>query len=170
MKKLVIAAIFSTALIPNIVLAGGNPHFIGPVTAKFATGNANPGSVDVCWKEAGVGNNQSINYLASAGSATATYVCVNNGGNCPAAANKVNISGPVSKSGSFSSAKNGAINACLRVEPPSGDALDCPGGQELGLSEVSYSDIGVKDTTNNIEKMTVYTNGNMLTRTFINCD
>ena len=60
MKKLVIAAIFSTALIPNIVIAGGSPHFVGPVTAKFATGNANPSSVDVCWKEAGVGNNQSI--------------------------------------------------------------------------------------------------------------
>jgi len=168
MKKLIIAAIFSTALIPNIALSGGNPHFIGPVTAKFASGSANPGSIDVCWKEAGVGNNQSINYLASAQTATATYVCVNNGGNCPAAANKVNVTGPVSKSGSFSSAKNGAINGCLRIEPPSGEALDCP-GQTVTLSEVSYSDIGVKDTTNNIEKMTVYIGGNALSKTFVSC-
>ena len=107
-------------------------------------------------------------YLASAQSATATYVCVNNGGNCPQAANKVNFTGPVSKSGSFSSAKNGAINACLRIEPPSGEALDCP-GQTVTLSEVRYSDIGVKDTTNNIEKMTVYVNGNDLSKTFVSC-
>ena len=168
MKRTIITGILLAALIPTVGLGGGSPHFVGAVTAKFASNPTKPGSIDVCWKEAGVGNNQQINYLARAQNATATFVCVNNGGNCPSADNKINFTGPISKSGSFSSGQNGAINSCLRIEPPSGDALDCP-GQTVTLSEVSYSDIGVKDTTNNIEKMTIYVDGNTLSQTLFSC-
>jgi hypothetical protein len=53
-------------------------------------------------KEAGLGNNALISYTASA-DATATYVCINGGGNHPKATNKGTVSGLVSASGTFSS-------------------------------------------------------------------
>jgi hypothetical protein len=168
MKSSISAVFLLTVLIPGTVL-GGSPHFVGPIAVKFSTDPTKVGSINVCWKEAGVGNNQQINYLASAQNAIATYVCVNNGGNCPSAANKINFTGPVSKSGSFSSGKNGAISSCLTIDPPSGAGLECP-GQTVTLSEVSYSNIGVKDTTNNIEKMSIYVDGNVLSKTYFSCD
>lgn len=168
MKNSVPVVFFLVALIPGTVFGGGSPHFVGSVTAKFSTNPTKVGSIDVCWKEAGVGNNQQINYTASAQNATATYVCVNNGGNCPAAANKFNFTGPVSKSGAFSSSKNGAINSCLRIDPPSGAALECP-GQTVMLSEVSYSNIGVTDTTNGIQKMSIYVDEETLSKTLFSC-
>ena len=53
-------------------------------------------------KEAGLGNNALISYTASA-DATATYACINGGGNHPKATNKETVSGLVSASGTFSS-------------------------------------------------------------------
>src|SRR5215475_15746640 len=122
-----------------------NAHFI-KATATLEDGNA-----VVSWKEAGLGDNQLITYVASA-DATATFNCVNGGGQCPNAANKVTVSGPVSATGTFSSGKNGQITASLTLEPPGPGEFSCPGGQTLTLSEVSYSNITITDTTNNISK------------------
>lgn len=120
-----------------------NPHFVGKVTATL-----NPdGSVTVSWKEAGLGNNQNIDYAATA-DATATYVCVNNGGQCPNAANKTTVSGPVSATGTFSSGKNGQITASLTIQPPDAGGFMCPPGQTLTLSEISYTNIAITDLTN----------------------
>jgi len=146
MRNATLAAFLMAAVVSGTVLAGGSPHFVGPVTSKLQGNN-----VQVCWKEAGLGNSQLIEYMASA-NATATYVCVNNGGNCPAAANKMNISGPVAASGEFSSGRNGAIKECLTLNPPSGEALNCPGNQVATLSKIVYQNIGITDTTNGISK------------------
>lgn len=70
-----------------------NPHFVAKPSATLSGNNLN-----VCFKEAGLGDNQNITYVASA-NATATYVCANNGGQCPNAANKTTVSGPVSSTG-----------------------------------------------------------------------
>ena len=141
MKIATLTVFLLAAVIPNMVLAD-SPHFVGRVTAKFQ-GN----SVQVCWKEAGLGSNVNINYLASA-DATASYVCVNTGGNCPNAANKEDVAGPVTAAGAFSSGKNGAINQCLTINPPSA-TLNCP-GQTVTLSDVSYTNIAITDTTNSV--------------------
>jgi hypothetical protein len=85
-------------------------HFVGRCTATL---EAN-GDLTVTWKEAGLGDNQLIDYLASA-DGTATYVCVNNGGECPNAANKITVSGPVSAKGTFSSGQNGQIKDPSRL-------------------------------------------------------
>jgi hypothetical protein len=147
MKIATLTVFLLAAVIPNMVLAAsGSPHFVGSVTAKFLGNN-----VQVCWKEAGLGSNVNIDYLATA-NATATYVCVNEGGNCPQAANKTNITGPVATPGTFSSGQNGAINQCLTISPPSGATLTCPGGQTATLSDVSYTNIGITDTTNGVNK------------------
>jgi hypothetical protein len=118
-----------------------NPHFVGTPSATLSGNNAN-----VCFKEAGLGTNELVTYVASA-NATATFVCVNGGGQCPNAANKTTVSGPVSATGTFSSGKNGSISQCLQLEPPSAGSFSCPSGQTLTLADVSYSDISIEDTT-----------------------
>jgi hypothetical protein len=118
-----------------------NPHFVGTPTATLAGNNAN-----VCFKEAGLGSNELISYVASA-NGTATYVCVNGGGQCPNAANKITVNGPVSATGTFNSGKNGSISQCLQIGPPSAGSFTCPSGQTLTLSQVSYSGISITDTT-----------------------
>jgi len=131
------------------VTRASSPHFVGNVTATLV-GN----DVQVCWKEAGLGDNQLISYEASA-FVTATFHCVNDGGNCPNAANKVTVSGPVTASGTFASGKNGQITGCLTLEapdPPDPGEFSCPNGQTLTLTDISFSNITIKDTTNNITK------------------
>jgi hypothetical protein len=120
-----------------------SPHFIN----ASGTLNSN-GSLTVNFKEAGLGTNQLISYALTA-DATATYVCVNNGGANPSAQNKTTVSGPVIATGTFSSGKNGNVTASLTVSPPPSD-ISCPRGQSLRLASVSYSNVTLTDTTNMI--------------------
>ncbi len=106
----------------------------------------NAGNLVVSWKEAGLGDNQLIDYVASS-DANGFYACINGGGKHPQAANKEAFEGPVSGSGTFSSGKNGQITASLTVAPPA-STLDCPNGQRLVLACVTYSSIALTDTTN----------------------
>jgi hypothetical protein len=120
-----------------------SPHFIR------ASGTLNnDGTLTVSFKEAGLGTNQNITYVLSA-DATATYVCVNNGGGNPSAKNKTTVAGPVSATGTFNSGKNGSVTASLTVSPPPSD-ISCPPGQSLELASVSYTNVLLTDTTNNV--------------------
>jgi len=119
------------------------PHFIS-ASASISGG----GNLVVSWKEAGLGDNQLIHYTVTA-DATATYVCVNGGNHNPSASNKTTVSGPVSASGTFSSGKNGNITASLSAAPPSAPDF-CPNGQKTELALVTYTNITLTDTTNNI--------------------
>jgi hypothetical protein len=109
--------------------------------------NAN-GTLTVDFKEAGLGTNQNITYVASA-DATATWVCVNKGGANPSAQNKTTVAGPVTASGTFSSGKNGQVTASLTVSPPPSD-ISCPHGQSLELASVSYTNVAITDVTNGV--------------------
>jgi len=119
------------------------PHFISASASINGGGN-----LVVSWKEAGLGDNQLIHYTVSA-DATATYVCVNGGNHNPSASNKTTVSGPVSASGTFSSGKNGNITASLSAAPPSAPDF-CPNGQKTELALVTYTNITLTDTTNDI--------------------
>jgi hypothetical protein len=136
------AGIAAAALAVPVALAV-SPHFV----SASGTLNAN-GSLTVNFKEAGLGTNQNIDYVLS-GDATATYVCVNNGGANPSAKNKTTVAGPVSASGTFNSGKNGNVTASLTVNPPPSD-ISCPSGQSLELASVSYTNVTLTDTTDNI--------------------
>jgi len=117
-----------------------------------ATATLVGGDVVVNWKEVGLGDNQSIDYAASA-YVTATYVCVGPGGGCHNISNQLRVEGPVTATGTFASGKNGSITASLTLEPPApGTTFSCPGGSSLTLSEVSYSNITITDRTNNSSK------------------
>ena len=97
--------------------------------------------LNVYFKIAGLGSNQSIDVTASA-HADAVYACRNHGQQCPNAANKVNVQADVSATGTFQSGKNGQITACLTVDPPE-TSLTCPPGQDLVLVSVSYTNVSV---------------------------
>jgi hypothetical protein len=142
--RLLVTAAAALALTSGVAWAQ-NAHFVGQSTATLN----NDSSVDVCFKEAGLGSNQNITYNTTA-LATATYVCVNRGGECPNAANKTTVSGPVTDTGTFSSGKNGNINECLTLEPPGPGSFRCPGGQTRTLSEVTYTNITLTDITNSV--------------------
>jgi hypothetical protein len=126
---------------------GVSPHFVSAL-AQLSGAN-----LVVSFKEAGLGTNQLASYTASA-DATATYVCVNNGGANPSASNKTTVSGPVTASGTFSSGKNGNVTASLTLSPPAPlplSTFSCPKGQKgPELAQVSYTSVSITDETNGI--------------------
>ena len=137
--------VFAALLCAAASARAESPHFVGKVTATLTSDD----NALVCWKEAGLDDNLLINNTASADSAS-TFVCVNGGGQCPNAANKTTVSGPVSATGAFSSGKNGNIVACLTISPPGPGSFACPPGQVLTRSDVSFSNLRDSDDTDGI--------------------
>ena len=139
MKRLSILtlAMIALASFMAITVWAASPHFL----RTSASGVNSDGTVNVCFKIAGLGDNQTLDITASA-HADATYACRNRGEQCPNAANKVNVQTDVSATGTFTSGKNGSITACLTVDPPD-TTLTCPGGQKLVLVSVSYTNLSV---------------------------
>src|SRR6266550_1653973 len=144
-----VALIVSLALAGLLVL-GTTAALAGTSGAHFksATASVNgSGALVVAFDEAGLGNGN-INYTLNA-DATATYACINGGGNHPKAANKETRAAQVSTGGSFQS-KNGRVQASLTTGPLSPGGFSCPSGQRLVLAGVSYSNIVLTDTTNDV--------------------
>jgi len=139
---LLFVTLVAVALVPSTASAA-SPHFIN------ASANLQGTNLVVSWKEAGLGNDVVIHYVASA-NATAQYACINGGGNHPKATNKTTVNGPVSAAGNFSSGKNGSINGSLTMSPPGAGGFSCPSGQRLVLAQVTYSNVSLADTTDNI--------------------
>ena len=98
--------------------------------------------------EAGVGQ-QLVNYTLHVDTASATYACINGGGNHPKAANKETHSSSLTAQASFNPT-NGRVKASISTGPVSAGSFSCPGGQRLVLASVSYSGITLTDTTNNV--------------------
>ena len=123
---------------------------VAAASAHFMSASAsvnNNGALVVAWDEAGLGNGNIAYTVAS--DATATYACINGGGNHPKAANKTTVNGDVTAFGSFQS-KNGRVRASLTAGPLGPGSFSCPGGQRLVLAAVSYSNIVLTDTTNGV--------------------
>ena len=122
-----------------------SPHWIGTPDITFTDR-----AVKACFKEAGLGNNRTIDYRLTV-TADAVYNCVNRGGNCPQSENKT-VSTNIVGLGSFSSGKNGHVTACIEVQyvddPES--VLVCPPGQESTLTSVEYHDVVLEDLTNGL--------------------
>lgn len=108
------------------------------------------GSLLVSYDEAGVGN-ATVNYTINVTDATATYACINGGGNHPKAANKETKSSSLTVSFSRDPV-NGRVTgtASPAIGPLSAGSFRCPSGQTLVLASVSYSGITLTDTTNNV--------------------
>ncbi len=116
-------------------------HFTATSTSVNSSG-----SLVATFSEAGLGN-ENVHYTLSA-NATATYACINGGGNHPKAANKENVNATVS-GGVDIQAKNGHASGSITAGPPA-STLVCPGGQTFVLACVSYTNIVLTDTTNGV--------------------
>lgn len=145
MKRLWVA--FCAPLL--ILLAMAQPAFAQNEHFVRASGTLTGTSLTATFKEAGLGANQNIDYVLSA-DATVTYVCVNRGGANPSASNKTTVSGPVTAAGTFNSGKNGQITASLTLQPPGPGDFDCPRGQSLEIAQVTYTNVTLTDTTNDV--------------------
>ncbi|MEU7835417.1 MULTISPECIES: hypothetical protein [unclassified Nonomuraea] len=145
MKRLSILVSTPLALLVAAALPAQavSPHF---VSASAQLGGTN---LIVSFKEAGLGTNENIDYVASATS-TATYVCVNRGGKNPSAQNKQVNSGEVTATGTFSSGRNGQVTASLAILPPSAGTFSCPPGQSLEIAQVTYTSVKITDDTNGV--------------------
>jgi len=107
----------------------------------------NAGALVVNFDERGLGN-ENIDYTLTA-DATALYACLNRGGNHPQAANKEQFEGQVSTGASIEP-KNGRVVADLTAGPLAAPQFTCPSGQQRVLAAVTYTNIVLTDTTNNV--------------------
>ena len=147
MRRILISGFFVLSLLSitvSLALAT-SPHF---VSARDSVNS--DGALVITWREAGLGNNVTVEYTASA-DATAVWGCVNRGGNHPNASNKETVAGPVSGGGIFDSGRNGTINGSLTVGPLlAPGTLSCPGKMRLVLVSVTYTNVTLTDTTNDL--------------------
>ena len=114
-----------------------SPHFISEGTASITSTGAYQVSN---FKEAGLGNTTSTEAITLSATATATYACINGGGNHPKATNKETVTGAVSFTGSFP-VRNGSTTGSISVGPPGAGTFTCPSGQTLTLAFVSYTGV-----------------------------
>jgi hypothetical protein len=146
MRKLLLTlavAVSATLMWAVAASATSGAHFFS------ATGSvSDSGALVVSWDEAGVGQSQ-VNYILSADSSV-TYACINGGGNHPKASNKVTFNGPLSTPNTGFQPENGRVQGSLSVGPISAGSFTCPNGQTLVLASVSYTNITLTDTTNNV--------------------
>jgi hypothetical protein len=144
--RITIAAVIAVATLTlGAVAASASTSGAHFMSASAAVNDS--GALVVSWDGAGLGN-ENIDYTLTA-NASATYACINGGDNHPKAANKATVAGQVDTGGSFQ-AKNGRVRASLTTGPLSAGGFSCPSGQTLVLACVSYTNIVLTDTTNNV--------------------
>jgi hypothetical protein len=140
-----VAAFVVTAA--TAVTAGPGGHTTEGAHFNSANGSVNAnGALVVTWDEAGVGDNAFIDYSLAL-SATATYACINGGGNHPKASNKESVNATTTTDFT-AEAKNGRVIGEFTTGPLTDPSFTCPSGQRRVLACVSYSDLTLTDTTN----------------------
>ena len=134
------------AAMPWLALATSGAHFFHDTTDSVASN----GSLVIHIDEAGVGQN-TVNYTVTVANATATYACINGGGNHPQAANKETFSSNIASDLSFTP-QNGRVDVTTSINgtPLSAGNFSCPGGQTLVFASATYSGITFTDTTNSV--------------------
>jgi hypothetical protein len=146
MRRTVLSLLAAVALLASsavTVLGTSGAHFF-----KATASINDSGALVVTFDEAGVGQQQ-VDYVLRA-EASATYACINGGGNHPKAANKATFNGPVSSPTISFQPENGRVKGSISVGPLGSGSFSCPSGQTLVLASVSYSNITLTDTTNNV--------------------
>jgi len=112
-----------------------------------ASVDSNTGALTVSFVEAGLGN-LDVSYSLTA-NGTAVYACINGGGRHPQAANKETINAELSGGATFTP-QNGKVTGAITLSAPSAGAFSCPSGQSLVLASVSYTNVVLTDTSNNV--------------------
>jgi len=147
MRRGMKAAVVAAVTLATLVVGSSAALADAPKFHAVSSSVNNAGALVVNFDERGLGEGD-IDYTLTA-DATATYACINRGGNHPQAANKETFNGDVTGGGSFE-AKNGRVIASLSAGPISAGDFSCPGGQRLVLAAVSYTNGELCDTTNGV--------------------
>jgi hypothetical protein len=120
-----------------------NPHFI------YATSSiSDTGVLSVDFKEAGLGNNQNIDYTITA-DVDATFGFVNNGGNV-VMGQPWHVTSHTLASETFSSDRNGNIEATITAEALAPNLATPNGNNWRAVIDVSYTNVNLNDTTNGV--------------------
>jgi hypothetical protein len=121
--------------------AADSPHFISEGTASITSSGA---YLVTNFKEAGLGNTATTEAITLQATATATYACVNGGGNHPKASNKQSVTTPVSNTQSFP-VRNGQTTGSISVGPPAAGPFQppCSPPQTVVLVFVSYTSVSL---------------------------
>lgn len=133
------------AALAAIVLCGGvalaaHPHF----TAASASGPDAAGVLSVTFQETGLGNAGEIHYEATAASVTATYACLNASGQVVSEGTEtVGVT-------NFFAVSHPGRNAQTVELSTSPDSVTCPPDQTITLAAITYAQLSVTDTTNNV--------------------
>lgn len=144
MRKHLLAAVAVCAMIagPAAYAVNGMFHF-----ADASLDSS--GDLIVKFKETGLGNTgfSSVDITVTA-NASVTCQCVNNGGQCPQAANKSTTSAPVTNTGAFP-VRNGQTTGTISVSPPAcaQPKPSCTPQQTLEVEDVSFTNIQIADVT-----------------------
>jgi hypothetical protein len=119
--------------------AADSPHFISEGTASITNSGA---YLVTNFKEAGLGNTATTEAITLSATATATYVCINGGGNHPKATNKQSVTTPLANTQSFP-VRNGQTTGSLSVGPPAAGPFQppCSPPQTVELAFVSYTNV-----------------------------
>jgi len=145
MRKQLLAAVAVCTMIAGgtAYAVNGNFHFAN------ATIDPTTGDLNVAFKETGLGNTgfSSVDITVTA-NASVTCQCVNNGGQCPQAANKSTTSAPVTNTGVFP-VRNGQTTGTISVSPPAcaQPKPSCTPQQTLEVEDVSFTNIKIADVT-----------------------
>jgi hypothetical protein len=140
-KKTALIAALAIFASPVIAQTQG-AHFFSAVGSILPSG-----ALNVSYDEAGVGN-RLINYTLTA-LGSATYICLNKGGNHPQDQKK--ISSQTLTPTTFSdNPENGRAQGDATIGPISAQGFSCPSGQSAVLACVSYTNVLLTDTTNQV--------------------
>lgn len=149
MRKTLVVTLTAAAAAVGLALAAGTASATSGAHFFSASGSIDGnGALVVTWDEAGLGQSL-VNYTVTA-DASATYACINGGGNHPKASNKESSNGPLSTPTFSEQPENGRVQASSPPLGPLGSNLTCPNGQTFVLACVSYSNIVLTDTTNGV--------------------
>ena len=102
----------------------------------------------VNWDQRGLGQGD-VNYRLTA-DVVETWACFNRGGKNPSAANKQDQQEDLDITFTRTVDRNGRIRSSITGPVPSPGTFSCPPGQDLRLASVSYTNIVLCDTTNDV--------------------
>ncbi len=141
MRRFGLAAALFLAIATAAPALADSPHFI-----KASASIADNGALVCSFKEAGLGTTVSTEQVSCSADGSATYACINGGGNHPKATNKETVAGPLVGGGTFP-VRNGSTSGDISLGPVAPGTFSCPGGQQLVLADVRYKNIVLTGST-----------------------
>jgi hypothetical protein len=134
----------------SVSLASSSATAAGLGTLSTASAATELPDLLYVWTEVGIGKPDVVYRLETV--VTATFGCVNSGGNHPKATNKATVTAPLQTTVELAADQNGRIsgNVVLDTGSVSPTGLSCPTGQTLVALSATFTNNTITDTTNGV--------------------